>query len=213
MKRFLSILLCGLVALSLTACGGNEESNTYTESEITKAQNLQRSTYFSDTGKFVNSYTGVTVAVPGDWYVCLDEEIAQVVLEGSTTGDELSMWTQADFETQPIIPDFVVMDTANGNIISVSYENLAVTGAQGVTGQEYVEKLAKELEGDGCTVSQPETVTLSGMEFDLVTATLTKDGAAHSRYIAARRFEDYMMVVTSSGEESKSPEMFKLFFE
>lgn len=220
MKKFLSLFMALAVALSVTACSSKDETANSGKADgetVQRSQTFQRSIYDPSFNTFVNSYTGITMTAPGDWYVCSNEEMAAVILEGNVSGDELGMWSSEDFEQQPLIPDFVVMDLATNNRVFIVYKNLSLSEdyQADITEEEYIEYLKADLEAQDGAYSFEEvyTVTLGNETFVTLAAETDNNGVVTKRYTSVKRFGDYMMIVASEGQADKSPKMYEMFFE
>lgn len=206
MKRIFAIVMAAVVALCLTACGGETAPQ---EVEVT-SDVLVRSD-FDGLDRFTNSFTGVAVKMPGDWYVATDSEVVALMYGGEVTSGEFSSWTAADFAKQQIVPDFIVQDLANGNNMNVMFENMAVSGDVSV--QEYIGMLEQAVAAMGSTVTEKGTVQLCGMEFDTVITEGTTNGVPMVQYQAVRRFGDWMMIVTATDMTGMGESSFWMMFE
>lgn len=213
MKKMLCIFITAALCLSFAACGGKSEPQQSQQTENSAqaaSRTLNRSIYDETSGCYTNSYTQLTVNVPGDWYIYADSDLAAAYLEGRVTGDELSMWSTADFENKAVIPDFAFQDMANGNNISVVYINCSKT-EQEITDETAFLNLVAQTKAQQGYAGDMEygKITLSGNEYTLME--ISNDTAAV--YMAAREKDGYIIAVTATDKTGAGKEMFFGFIE
>ena len=164
-------------------------------SAVEEAMALGRGTWSGST--FTNTNTGVTVTVPDTWLMASDDDLAQNCL--SVDGATFTAWTEEDFAAQQIIPDAMAQDPATGNNFSVQYENLAVaTGGTSVDANKYLEIAKAQLANTGIeyTYNDVTTTTLNGIEYAVLPLDGVYSGTAFKQYLACRRWNDYIVLIT-----------------
>lgn len=210
MKRIFAVVMAAVMALCMTACGGSEPQ---TEDRQPTSDVFVRSD-FDGRDVFFNNYTGITVKMPGDWYVATDSELVALFFDGQVTSGEFASWTAADYAKQQLVPDFIVQDLANGNNLIVLYENLTMLdGGSDMTEEQYIDTSEAVINAAGSTVTAKGTVQLCGMEFATITSTSQVNGAQVVQYQAVRRFGDYMAAITATDMTSMGESNFWMMFE
>ncbi len=131
MKKFISVLMCAVLMLILTSCGGaGEESG------------ISRGTIIGNV--YTNESADFTFNKPAGWNYLTDEEIAETINLGQEALD-LNMLEEALAEKSTVY-DMVAMDPAYGNSVMVCYENTKLTAGYNLSADEYLEQLKKQLD-------------------------------------------------------------------
>ncbi|MBE6886806.1 MAG: hypothetical protein E7484_00105 [Ruminococcaceae bacterium] len=204
MKKLISFIISMAMCLSFTACGSNNEPQ---QTQPVQSDVLVRSGYNEIDGSYYNSYTQLTITPPGDWYIYRDSDLAASYLGGEVTGDELSVWGTAEFAQQTVIPDIAFMDMANNNSLSVVYVNLDKLEGDAAADEKACHALViSHLSKEGKVLNQTddEIVTLGDEEFYL----FSFKGADSNCYMAMRKQENYMIVITATDRTAAGKEMF-----
>ncbi len=209
MKKIIAVLAAFAVVFSFTACGG--KNNTEETGETPQVSNvLVRSVYDEENYSYKNSYTQISVEVPGDWYVYTDNDLAMAYLNGMVTGDEFSMWSAADYKNKTVIPDFAIMDMANKNNLSVVYVNTDNLENGEVSDEKSFHSLViGDITAQGFVLDQTddEIVTLDGQDF----YSFKFKGKDTDFYFAIRQQENYMIVITATDRSGAGRDMFFSF--
>lgn len=208
MKKIFAVMLCFLMVLSFTACGGNavteQESETLPVSDV-----MVRSVYNEMDGSYYNSYTQLTVTPPADWYIYTDNDLAMGLLEGAVTGDEFAMWSSSDYKNKMLIPDIAFQDMATKNNFSVVFVNL-----EQLENAEYMDEdtvlsmiIGSQLEQGRILQKSGDTVVLGDKEFRF----LEFNDMETSWYFAVKRQDNNVAVITATDHSGVGFEMFKSF--
>ena len=210
MKKFAALMVAFALALSFAACGGKEPQQTETVPQVSDV--LVRSTYNEENGCFTNGYTQLTAAVPGDWYIYTDSDHAASYLKAEVTGDEFSMWRSADFENKTLIPDFAVQDLANSNNLSVVYVNLEnMEYAEYMDEETFHTTVIQHMSQQGRVLNQTDNEIISICDKDFYLFRF-KD-ADTDWYMAMRRQDNYMIVITATDRSGAGEDLFFGYFE
>lgn len=196
MKRIFAAITALALALALTACGGTQQPQ---QQEIQKQDSFCRSVYNPDSESFANGYTEVYFTIPGDWYLYTDAELVYTCLDNAVTADELAMWSSADFEKQPVVPDFGVCDLATKNAVTVEFINKNLASQSCENDGEWANYAAQDIKTDDDTTSAAVysfQVTLGTQQFTATRRDVSSEDGPYTVYVAVKSYGDWLMAVT-----------------
>ncbi len=154
--------------------------------------------------EYYSDFNGLTFTAPSDWVFASDEEIMAAMELGIEIAYDNSAFQDAIVNMTTI---FDMMATGpDGSNINIVYENLALTGNQGISDVEYAELVKSQLEANTALEYQVDdyysTVYLCGQAFTAVRADVTYLGVEMEQIYYMCRMDDYMcsVIVTCLGD-------------
>ncbi len=213
MRKIISFILALAMALSMVACGGSGSENTG-DSTGTQAtpQPTPAPKVLSDTltiskyddEKITNDYTGLEFTLTDTWSMIDRDKVCPIYMK-NVTGRQLEAMTADELNRHAVIADWAVNDS-NGIIVLATVVNYEKTG---ITFTEYLDLfIAINTKGSYC-VSDEETVILSGVEYQNITA-FYEDNVVDICY--KDRGDGHMAVVTSNLGLYCTPQYVHAFF-
>ena len=198
-------ILCALMVLTLvfTGCGNNEGNNSGNSivENITEKKTFARGEWNEKT--YTSEFADVEVAVPSDWVIATDEEIATLMGLGQdelTGGNEVA---NKILETKNVY-DAMAQNIYTGSNIIVMYENLALSvGGASIDEKSYLNILKTQLSSTdqaNYKVGDVEEVTIGDNTYYMLPTELSSS-LKQAYYV--RRVGDYMACVltTTVGDE------------
>ncbi len=244
MKRWLAALLSMVLAVSLAACGDDKgssldessnsgavistgdpssETSDEEESSLPESSEDEESSgedTFSyavgswDGNTFHNETTGITFQCPESWTIYSNEELAQ------NLGIDASLFTEEgakELASAAVFADFMAIDTATGNNISLMYENLDVTSPLvDVSLEEYADIVYAQAAGSSdatYTEGEKETRTLWGKDCILVPLYGSISGIDFAQYMILFEEGPLVGLVTVSCFDGTDVDTFLGYFE
>lgn len=162
MKKILTLVLTFVLALSLCSCSVGEIVNK----EISRG-------VIDDNG-YSSEYLGLGFNAPEGWVYATDAELASLMGEAFDITDQNKMFAELQ-----LVYDMMAQDPVTGSNVIIIYENLAISGSEDITVDEYVEITKQGLtavEMFTYTFNDETTVTLGDTEFVRVSVTCEYSG-------------------------------------
>lgn len=215
MKKLIAVLLLSALALSVCSCSqdtidntlgnaidnaisdtiDNAISNTVDNIKENIEKKISRGTVEGNVYK--SEFSEITFTKPDDWKFLTDEEIAANFNIGA------EMLGQDKFsETIASVTSLMDMQASNpltGDNINIVYENLAITGNQKITADEYIEITKSQfasLESFNYEFKNDFTKTLGNHEYRGAIFEANYNGIKLTQGCYFRKIGDYMVVIT-----------------
>lgn len=185
MKKVVSLLMLVVVLVTAVSCGAKEISRGTVDGNV----------YKSD-------FTGITFTKPDSWKFSSDEEIADTM---EIAVDQLLDENYADAAANmTTIFDMMAVDATSGTNVNITYENLAKSGNEDLSADEYLDITVEQLTSqDALSVSLTEETkaTLCGDEYVRATFSSSYMGISMTQVYYLRKIDNYMVniVVTLVG--------------
>lgn len=185
MKKVLSLLMLVVVLVTAVSCSAKEITRGTVDGNV----------YKSD-------FTGITFTKPDSWTFSSDEEIAEVMeVAADELLDENYADTVADLTT---VFDMMAVDASTGTNVNITYENLAKTGNEKLTADEYLDLTVEQLTSQtamSTSLTKEDKATLCGEEYIRATFTTSYSGVSMTQVYYLRKIDNYMVniVVTLVG--------------
>ncbi len=186
MKKILCIALSLLMLAGLVAC---QEPVEITRGTV-------------DGNVFTSTFSGITFTKPDSWVYSSADELAQMM---NSTIEEMtdSKFAESVSKLQTV-QDMMVTDKKTGCNVSISYENLLISGSTKITAEEYLEKSKQEMAklsetmGITATFKDSSTKTLGGDEYVYARFETVAQGITMSQHYYLRKVEGYMTVIVAT---------------
>ena len=183
MKRYISLLLAAVMALTMTACGGRSDTDTEDIGGTVRpgvTENTGTGTVQPGTddetqdgfepgsvsgGVYANEFAGIGCKLDDSWVFYTQEQMAElngVLTEGTDSEDVKAMLADS-----PSIFDMYAVSTDGLMTMNVVFQNLGLLGGAAVSAQDYVELSAGEL-GDTLSAYGYENVAVQVSAADAV---------------------------------------------
>lgn len=156
MKRYISLLLAAVMALTMTACGGRSDTDTEDIGGTVRpgvTENTGTGTVQPGTddetqdgfepgsvsgGVYANEFAGIGCKLDDSWVFYTQEQMAElngVLTEGTDSEDVKAMLADS-----PSIFDMYAVSTDGLMTMNVVFQNLGLLGGAAVSAQDYVER-------------------------------------------------------------------------
>lgn len=236
MKRYISLLLAAVMALTMTACGGRSDTDTEDIGGTVRpgvTENTGTGTVQPGTddetpdgfepgsvsgGVYANEFAGIGCKLDDSWVFYTQEQMAElngVLTEGTDSEDVKAMLADS-----PSIFDMYAVSTDGLMTMNVVFQNLGLLGGAAVSAQDYVELSAGEL-GDTLSAYGYENVAVQVSAADFagtekcpaITVTGEKGGTAMYELMVCLKTGNYVYCVTlCSFTEDVTAQMAELFY-
>ena len=225
MKRTLALLLAAMLLLSaLSACGGEETPASdapaspapsaavpETETPATDAPeesgeetaDIVRGSV--ENGVYTSEFTGLSIALPENWSAANDEMIASAVGVGMDSLQNISEEEKA-IAVSGTVYDAMLLSPDQTENIMVMLEDLNTTaGTTLITAETYAgilhDSLA-DMTGMDYVVGDPETVTLSGVDYVRMDSSVTVNSTTISQTYLFRWVSGYMLTISITAQSA-----------
>ncbi len=162
---------------------------------------------------YTNAALGVTFEIPDGWTFYTDEEIAAIMNISADLWKDEDLINNANVSS---IIDFMAVQTASGNSVNLSIENLKASGNAGISVKEYIEaskKLIREqLTGATYTFDDDTDVTLGDKTYTRLSATCSYSGVTMKQYLYIRKVGSHMVVITATSTNGTNANVFEKMF-
>ena len=225
MKRTLALLLAAMLLLSaLSACGGEETPASdapaslapsaavpETETPATDAPeesgeetaDIVRGSV--ENGVYTSEFTGLSIALPENWSAANDEMIASAVGVSMDSLQNISEEEKA-IAVSGTVYDAMLLSPDQTENIMVMLEDLNTTaGTTLITAETYAgilhDSLA-DMTGMDYVVGDPETVTLSGVDYVRMDSSVTVNSTTISQTYLFRWVSGYMLTISITAQSA-----------
>lgn len=185
MKKTLALLLLLISLVSLFACGKSGPEKEFARGTVAG-------------NKYVSEFADLTLTVPENWSFNTDEQISE--LSGVSAELLADNEKLKDAMLESLI-DAMAVDSATGNNINLTFENLKITTGLAMSEQKYAEAARNTLisgyQSMGATVtcSDPEECKLGGNTFRRIVADVTLNGVSLCQYCYVRKVEGWALSI------------------
>ncbi|MBQ7903180.1 MAG: hypothetical protein IJ362_05565 [Oscillospiraceae bacterium] len=156
---------------------------------------LQRSEYDEKQQLYHNRSTDVTIKVPSHWYR-IDQKMLDWLYKGKLTTDMLGDWTETDYMTASIVPDFAVAHSENSAYMLVYYANLnKVSSAGKMDINEYYQWFVKDRENKGYIINEKDIAYELGGHVYMMLDADAGDGSEKRQVAITDIGDDYAAVI------------------
>lgn len=198
MKKVIALVLTFALALSLCACNLGEIVNK----EISRGV-IDENGYSSD-------YLGLRFTAPEGWVYATQSELSALMGEAVDITDQNKLFTELQ-----LVYDMMVQDLLTGSNVIIIYENLAVSGSEDITVEEYVEITKQGLTSVDMftyTFNDEATVTLGDVDFTRVTVTCEYNGFTMEQAYYIAKLGSYMASISVTVTDGTSIETIEACF-
>ncbi len=206
MKKLLSIMLALVLCLSLAACtSGKEEKSTTDVASVVNSladntsgeeeKTISRGTLNGNV--YSSEFLGIKFTKPDSWIYSSDEQIASVMNVGMDMLDANEFAKKATELAS--VYDMMAVDSSTGNNISITYENLKMSGSTDISYDDYIANL-KNMMGNLSAITsvgfeEASTIDLGSQEFTKLAAHVSYGNVDCDQVYYLKKVGNYMAII------------------
>lgn len=209
MKRLLTILLMGVLLLTITACGNDKKS---LEKDTDQEKNTDEILGSWNGNTYTNNYFGFKLTTPEEWYTLSQEEQLAVMKAGL---EQLGQSTEnIDFTELNVLAllstferDITTPSDAYNPSITINAEKLVGLNAD-LTPESYLNTVTNGLKQSGMdyVFSDIQTTTLGGREFTAMNSTVEYQGFNIKMSFFCTKVDSYILnIIVGFTEDTEQP--------
>lgn len=211
MKKILAILLAGVMVLSMTACGGDEDVSGQITGNETETNDIEETEAAVSLGKaegsaYESEFLGIGFNLPEGWTFYTDEQIREL---NNLTSDMVDDDVAKQLEAASLIHDMYAMDSL-GSSTTIILEKMSAISSAIVDEKTYaessVQQIPEALESLGFTEVKTSigSTNLCGEEHVTIDITATSANGVLYEKVICVKVGQYIACITVASLDNSS---------